>query len=159
MTNPKLIAHRALFEGPNKELENSPDQIDLALKDGYDCEIDLYLINSELWLGHDCPQYFITENFLKERSMNLWIHAKNLAALRWLRDTRYNYFWHQDDDFTLTSQGWIWTSPGKELTMASVQVMPEWNFPNLKNIPTNCYAVCSDYVKAIKENVAKIPQK
>lgn len=148
----KLIAHRGLFMGPDKNLENSPQQIDLALKEGYDCEVDLHVSNSELWLGHDGPQYFITEDFLKERCLSLWIHAKNLAALRWLRNTRYNYFWHQDDDFTLTSDRWIWTSPGKELTMASVQVMPEWQYSDLTSIPKNCYAVCSDYVQKIRDN-------
>ena len=29
-------------------------------------------------------------------------------------DKSLNYFWHQTDDFTLTSHGYIWTYPGKK---------------------------------------------
>jgi glycerophosphoryl diester phosphodiesterase len=42
----KLIAHRGLTDGPNKDLENSPEQILKAIDQGFDCEIDLWIINS-----------------------------------------------------------------------------------------------------------------
>jgi len=51
----KLIAHRGLTQGPNKELENKPEQIISALDQGYDCEIDLWTVNSDFYLGHDAP--------------------------------------------------------------------------------------------------------
>jgi hypothetical protein len=145
----KLIAHRGLIEGPNKSLENNPSQITLALKAGFDCEVDLWVIHSELWLGHDGPQYLVNEKFITQ--FGLWVHAKNLAALRWLRDTDCNYFWHEEDKFTLTSHKWIWTYPGNELTSMSVMVMPETidkTLNNTKNVL--CYAICSDYVSQIK---------
>ena len=71
----KYIAHRGLFNGPNRELENSPDQIDQALALGYDCEIDLWVVNNELYLGHDGPKYKITKEYLNNDKF--WIHAKN----------------------------------------------------------------------------------
>ena len=46
----KLIAHRGLFNGPNKELENNPDQIEKAWNLGFDCEIDLLIIKKQLFL-------------------------------------------------------------------------------------------------------------
>jgi len=150
----KLIAHRGLYQGPNKELENQPDQIINAIEQGFDCEIDLWVINSELVLGHDEPQYNITETFLIEYYNSLWIHAKNLSALRWLVDqSELNFFWHQKDDYVITSKGFIWAYPGKELTSRSIMLMPEWDHPKLKNfVIPNCYGICSDYVEKIKSN-------
>jgi len=150
----KLIAHRGLTEGPDKQLENQPGQILQAIDQGFDCEIDLWVVNSELVLGHDEPQYNINRNFLIEYGSNLWIHAKNLSALRWLTDEpQLNFFWHQNDDFVLTSKGYIWTYPGKELTTQSIMVLPEWDYPQLEQfIMPNCYGICSDFVKKIKAN-------
>lgn len=150
----KLIAHRGLFQGPNKDLENHPTQIELAISKGYDCEIDLRVIDSELWLGHDIPQYFINESFLEKHITSFWIHAKNLAALRWLTETDYNYFWHDDDHYVLTSHRFIWSRPGAPLTMRNIQVMPEWTCTNLNNVPQNCYGICSDYVEEIKSKIS-----
>jgi hypothetical protein len=147
----KYIAHRGLFNGPDKNLENKPAQILEALELGFDCEIDLWIINSEFWLGHDGPQYPVDKKFLDK--FGLWIHAKNLAALRWLTDTGLYYFWHESDKFTLTSNNFIWTFPGNELTQRSIAVLPEWHDPEFKNLPTNCYGICSDYVDKLKEIV------
>jgi hypothetical protein len=147
--NMKFIAHRGLFNGPDIEKENSPEQLIRALSEGYDCEVDLWVVNSETWLGHDAPTYLVDRDFLREAGF--WIHAKNLAALRWLADTNYKYFWHQNDDFTITSNGLIWTYPGKELTGRSIMCMPEHADPTLANVKNvHCYAICSDYVEQIK---------
>lgn len=143
----KLIAHRGLLEGPDKSLENDPTQIHLSLLKGFDCEIDFWFIDQEFFLGHDGPTYSIKSDFLHQPG--LWIHAKNLEALYWLSNTNLNYFWHQEDNFTLTSKGYIWTYPGKELTDKSISVMPEWNDPNLQNLNLNCFGICSDYINKI----------
>lgn len=146
----KYIAHRGLFAGPDSSKENHPDQIMAAIKNGYDVEVDLWLVNSEPWLGHDCPQYPVPPEFLDK--FELWIHAKNLAALRWLIDRNgCKYFWHENDQFTLTSNNLIWTYPGCELTTRSILVMPEVVDKELHNAyNSNCYAICSDYVERIK---------
>ena len=146
------IAHRGLFNGPNRELENSPDQIDQALVLGYECEIDLWVVNNELYLGHDGPKYKITKEYLNNDKF--WIHAINLEALTWLRYSQrlHVYFWHESDKFTLTSNNYIWTNPGNELSTGSVMVMPEHVDITLE-ITRNarCYAICSDYIIKIKE--------
>ena len=145
----KYIAHRGLFRGPDVNLENRPEQIELALQEGYDCEVDLWIVNSDFYLGHDYPDYPIDKKWLER--LGLWIHAKNLDALHWLTTTDLEYFWHQDDDFVLTSHNYIWTFPGKELTERSVMVMPEHVDRTLSNTnAVNCYAICSDHVEQIK---------
>lgn len=145
----KLIAHRGLVNGPNKTLENNPNHIIEILNQGFDCEIDLWMENDILYLGHDLPQYKIDQNFLFEKP--LWIHAKNLKALYFLTKTKtLEYFWHQNDDFILTSTGFIWTFPGKPLTDHSICVLPELDDPELLKLNYKCYGICSDYVYKIK---------
>jgi len=142
----KYIAHRGLTDGPNSSLENCPEQILNSLEKGFDCEVDLRVINNELFLGHDSPDWPIDETFINQPG--LWIHCKNLEALEFCQyNIKLNYFWHQEDDYTITSKGFIWTYPGKKLSKLGVMVMPEWEDPTLINtIGANCFAICSDYI-------------
>ena len=62
----KFIAHRGLFQGPDKDKENNPDQICEALGKGFDVEIDLRCDeNNNLFLGHDYNQYPIHHHYQK----------------------------------------------------------------------------------------------
>jgi hypothetical protein len=155
----KYIAHRGLIEGPNKDLENRPEQIKRVLDMGYDCEIDLWRIGQKWFLGHDEPQYEVDEDFVKMDG--LWIHCKNLEALYMLTTSTtflYTFFWHQNDDFTLTSDGYIWTYPNKDLSNVSIAVMPElypeyWDYIKKVEIA----GVCTDYVEKIKNEISTMP--
>ena len=72
-------------------------------------------------------------------------------------DAKLNYFWHQEDDYTLTSQGYIWTYPGKSLTSNSVMVLPEQtgiSFEICKNL--DCYGICSKFVDSIKYQISNV---
>jgi hypothetical protein len=102
----KIISHRGNIRGPVEEKENRPSYIDCAIGSGYDVEIDLRLINGELWLGHDKPQYKIDHNWLNLRKEYLWIHCKNIGAAKecW----QYRSFCHSQDSFVYTSNGKIW---------------------------------------------------
>ena len=63
----------------------------------------------------------------------------------------YNYFWHQDDDYTLTSKKYIWAYPGKSYTHNTVIVMPEWNNMVWDTLRvTNCHGICTDYPEKLK---------
>lgn len=146
-----LIAHRGLINGPNKDRENRPDIIQESLNAGFDVEIDIWLKDEQLLLGHDNPQYKVERSFLELEG--LWIHAKNLEALLWLTTTDFNYFWHQKDDYTITSKGYIWTYPGKKLTKFSISVLPEWYETDYSNIKKyQCAGICSDYVSKLKND-------
>ena len=57
-------------------------------------------------------------------------------------------FYHQTDDVTLTSKGYLWTSPNKTLTKKSVMVLPE--IQNLE-IPTKIHGLCSDVIENYEE--------
>jgi hypothetical protein len=149
----KIISHRGLLGGPNRNLENVPGQILLSLEAGYDCEIDVRLIDGKWMLGHDTPDFEVPFEFLEQPG--LWIHAKNLEALYQLSKTNLVYFWHQNDDYIITSNSYIWAYPGKPLTDRSVMVLPEWEDNTLKNIiNVNCFGICSDYPEKIKQILA-----
>ena len=149
----KIICHRGNLQGPNSMTENHPMQIDKCIEKGYDVEIDLW-VGDGIWLGHDGPQYPITKEWLVFRSRNLWIHCKNIETMVFLRERapHLHWFWHQEDDYTITSHGWIWAYPNKPVPAASpdaavkprsVCVMPEIYNSDV----TNFQAVCTDYVE------------
>ena len=117
----RLIAHRGNVEGSKPQYENDPSYLQEALDRGFDVEIDAWYIDHDWYLGHDRPLYKLEETFLlhDERS---WVHAKNLEALMHGNNVKVHVFWHQNDDFTLTSKGYIWTYPGKQVTRKSVIV-------------------------------------
>ena len=135
-----LISHRGNLNGKDIENENNPLYIDRALGKGYDVEIDVWYENGKWYLGHDKPQYEIEFDYL--RNKKLWCHAKNIEALNLMLDDDIHCFWHQEDDVTLTSCGFIWTYPGKKLTEKSICVLPEKN----NEIPKKAFGICSDYV-------------
>mgnify|MGYP001254935670 FL=1 len=140
----KLISHRGNLDGPRIDLENSPEYINNALSHGYDVEIDVRFINGFFYLGHDRAEHKIEKNFLQTEG--LWCHAKNIEALEELRKLNCVYFWHENDDYTLTSNGFIWAYPGKKLTKNSICVLPE----KVEYSEINCAGICSDFIKKYK---------
>ena len=153
----KLIAHRGNIDGPSDE-QNSPDYIDNALSLGYDAEIDVRYdpLTTVFWLGHDEPQYKVSWKWMANRHELLWIHCKDITTLSEFtkyKHTKYQYFWHQEDDFTLTSNNYIWTYPGRPYTPNSIIVMPEETMPVEKICDMRavyCYGVCTDYPSELK---------
>jgi hypothetical protein len=148
----KVISHRGNIHGPDKNNENKPSQILLAIEAGFDVELDLWVIDNNIFLGHDFPQYKINFLFLKNIKDKAWIHCKNLEAIYFLqkRKTVFNYFWHQNDDFTLTSLGYIWTYPMKESGPNSVIVSLRGD-SDFSEMP---FGVCTDFPKKIRTELA-----
>lgn len=142
----KIIAHRANINGENPETENNPDQILLCLQKGYDCEIDVWFIDNTLFLGHDEPQYKIPLNFIMDNVNHLWCHCKHLESFQYLLTMKeINCFYHQTDDYVLTSHHYIWTYPGKKCpNRDGVIVMPEWD-RSVKYDKNIVKGICTDY--------------
>ena len=127
-----LISHRGNLNGVIVERENSIDYVEEALSQGFDVEIDVWDIFGSYFLGHDEPKYLVKKDFLKIDG--LWCHAKNIQGLYSMLEDNIHCFWHQEDDVTLTSRGFFWTYPGKQLTSKSICVKPEKNFKIPKKI-------------------------
>ena len=152
-----FIAHRGNITGKNPEKENNPDYIDDAIKEGYDVEIDVWGVRNEqgadkMYLGHDEPKYEVSSDWFLRRRNKLWIHAKNLDALTWFSHNilKWNVFWHQKDDFTLTGHRFIWTYPKFPLNGRSIAVLPEKSGYSKEDL-LNSAGICSDNIAKIKE--------
>lgn len=140
----KIIAHRANLNGPNPEIENSVKSVYECFDLNLDVEIDVWFFEETgFWLGHDKPEHSLMlagEILTDERT---WCHAKNLQAALKLKEIGAHYFWHQEDDFTLTSNGFFWTYPGKKLSKNSIAVMPEMKYDE-STLHLAC-GICTDF--------------
>ncbi len=147
-----FIAHRGLFSGPDPETENTPRQITAALNQGFDVEIDVWMIDGKFFLGHDKPVHEVPKEFFWNYKM--WFHCKNIEALAALANHPCaEAFFHDKDDVTLTSRNFIWTYPKAEIPLSyySIAVLPElvgeWQGLD------KCYGICSDYVVEFKKDI------
>lgn len=136
-----LISHRGNISGRNIDMENHPQYVMDAISKGYDVEVDVWFDKGSLFLGHDKPLYSVGLNFLQNK--NIWCHAKNIDAAYNLLHQNVIFFWHEKDTLTLTSNGYLWTYPGRPLTPLSICVMPEWTNYN----EFNCAGICSDNIQ------------
>jgi hypothetical protein len=138
----KIISHRANLNGSDLKRENQQWAIDECISLGFDVEIDLWLQDNKLYLGHDKPETNISKYFLFAISDFAWIHAKNFEAVSWLNSNQnynLNWFWHESDKMTLTSKKIPWCYPNNYIETGVTVVLEQ------KLIPVNVYGVCTDY--------------
>ena len=147
MNRKTLIAHRGNTDGPMPADENSPAHVEKALNSGYDVEVDVWYSNGRFYLGHEAPVHGVELKYLK--SASLWCHAKNLLALKIMIENDINCFWHQTDDFTITSTGHIWTFPRKPVCDNSIIVCKTKEETVIMN-EEDVMGICSDYVGLLK---------
>ena len=146
-----FISHRGNIEGVDIERENSPSYIDEAIEAGFDVEIGIRANQGNLYLGHDDPQYPVELSWLTNRKNSLWVHVKDAEALLLIADSELRYFWHQQDDFTLTSNGYIWSHDFNS-PMTDRCIVPLLSLEEIKSYSQfNFYAVCSDFVESCVE--------
>jgi len=147
----KWIAHRGNINGKFESYENEPAYIDKAISEGFDVEIDVWMIDGVLFLGHDEPQYGVSQLWFNERYERLWIHCKNVEAIEWFNMIGgFNYFWHTNDDYTLISNKIVLVKPGQKLIENSICCMPEWGY--VGDI-TKCYAIMTDEIITFKNKI------
>jgi len=152
----KIIAHRGNLSGAEPEKENTLVRIKECISYGFDVEIDLRLIDKDFVLGHDKPEEIIELSEIIDLADKLWIHCKNVEVLEEFISQNYgkqlNFFWHDKDNYTLTSKGYIWSYPKSYLTSNCICVMPEWSMKlnNIDLIQTyNIAGVCTDFPERI----------
>jgi hypothetical protein len=144
----KIICHRANLNGPS-EKENSIESIEAAIDLGFDVELDIWVIEGKIMLGHDQPQTALESPLLARIGSMGWFHCKNIDALNYFKESlpNLNYFWHQMDDYTITSSGYFWTYPGKKISKNSIIVLPE-NIDKKElasMIKQGPYGICTDW--------------
>ena len=138
------IAHRGNTLGSIPDFENDPDYIINAIKMGYEVEVDVWFNDEKIMFGHVEPQYYVRPDQFNIILPNAWFHCKSLETLEHFVKFQHNqrYFWHQQDDFTLTSHKYIWTYPNKDVTDISILVDLDLSSGiDYKKV----YGVCTDY--------------
>ena len=136
-----FIAHRGNINGRNPKKENRADYLFEALNKGYDIEIDCWFEDKQWWLGHDEPKYKTGTTIFK----TAWCHAKNKEALAEFSKMKHiNYFWHDEDSYTITSKGYTICHVGEPVLPGSICVMPE---EKMIGDIRQCSGVCSDIIK------------
>lgn len=150
-----FIAHRGNLNGSCPNDENRPLYIEHALSLGYDVEIDIWYKEGEYYLGHDAPTHLVSVKFLVYYGNNLWLHVKNEETLNHIRQSSgLNYFWHNNDEFTLTSKGFVWSFPSKKIYPNYINLMPEINNISASDFRfKNVCGICSDYIKNLKDEI------
>lgn len=156
----KLIAHRGNIDGRQPTQENHPAYIDRAIHLGYDVEVDVWSKEGifAFWLGHDEPTHPIDFSFLEKRIQFLWVHCKCPLSLYLMREylPQARYFFHQTDDYTITSWQDIWCYPGKAAYGSHAIILLPEQWMELDQVPKYCQStkaagVCSDHVSKIRE--------
>jgi len=138
----KIISHRGNLNGINKDTENNPHHI-LEILKKFDVEIDVWFIDNKWYLGHDKPQYEVDYDFFTDR---MWLHCKNLDACIKLSDTNLNWFWHENDQMTLTSKGYKWVYPNIYIKNGITV-----EFGHNKKLPNYIMGICTDYPEKYNE--------
>ena len=142
------IAHRGNFRGVDKERENTIPYLLEAIENGYDVEADVWFEEGKYFLGHDGPEHPVNLSDLFIISDKAWFHAKNYQALINLMHLSLHVFFHDKDEYTLTSRGIVWAYSGKTVGSDGVACMPE-STPGFV-VPENVYGVCSDNFESVK---------
>lgn len=141
-----IISHRGNINGPIESNENNPDYIDAARKKGYDVEVDVWVVDSVYYLGHDYPKFKVDKKWFENRKSWVWCHAKNFEALKNLINDKFHCFWHENDKLTLTSKNIFWCYPGNFIENG-IAVLPEKKicFQEFLNLKNKVAGVCTDY--------------
>lgn len=160
---PIFIAHRGNLDGPEPELENNVDYLLDALREQYHVEIDIRILDSEIWFGHDQPAYCIDNIDEFEPYLDrCWFHAKNSAAINFLSVRGLRYFWHNKDSYTLTSSGHIWCYPTSDHIENCIINQPELvEPPELfdTRILSDNIGICTDYIQQIRDRYHELDNK
>lgn len=150
------IAHRGNIDGSKPELENSPAYINSAIDRGFFVEVDIWVHDGRIWSGHDTSQWGLNYPTLLDWRHRAYFHCKNTEALDFFSENRslFTFFWHQEDQYTLTSNGYVWVYPNRTPTYNSIIVMPEkWMDVDILDQyqqKYDLYGVCSDVVASLR---------
>jgi len=118
---------------------------------GFECEVDIRLINGDFYLGHDSPEFKVDFDWISKRSTKLWLHCKDFDSLNFfveISDSDFNFFWHNKDQYTLTNKGYIWAYPGVSVSKNCIAVLPEtWLSSQVNITELDCFGICSDFIE------------
>lgn len=165
----KYISHRGNLNGRIESHENHPEYIEAAINAGYDVEIDLRMKDGMMYLGHDVPQYHVSDGWLLAKAKHLWIHTKDFESLNFMLGdsmNRCNFFAHTADPFVSishplnrsTKMKLIWLHELEQPCSIQHCIVPLLDLESVRHSKlkyNDVYGVCSDYVVECKKKWPK----
>ena len=152
----KIISHRGNLKGENPNLENTKHYIDSALNEGFDVEVDLWMIDKKYYLGHDNPENKVELEWLDERKKNIWIHTKNFSCFESLLEMNDNFifFYYTIEPVVMVSNKVIWSHEPNEMEIHKNCVIPLLNKSQIINNNFHgWYGICTDFPRALKDKI------
>jgi hypothetical protein len=143
-----FISHRGNIDKIDRSRENTKDYIDEAIQSGYEVEIDIWRINSDLFLGHDNAEKPVKLEWLAERKNSLWIHTKNREAFEFFTfiNESYKFFWHTIEPYIFTSNGLIWAHDYNQIEKENLCIVPLLSLEQVMSEDVrDWHAICTDY--------------
>jgi hypothetical protein len=115
----RIYAHRGNLDGVSPE-ENSPALIRRALEEGFGVEVDLWEIDGAHFLGHDAPTYPVDLTQFDLPGIVFHLKTPHVPALR-----HADAFAIDNDRYSLTLRGALWTNYGQPAGPAAIVCAPE----------------------------------
>ena len=99
----KLISHRGNIDGAVPQQENIPNKI-IEVSKNFRVEVDVWMIDGQLYLGHDKKNEAVNINFLKK--FNCLVHCKNIEGFEFMsKEKKVESFYQSDELIIITSFG------------------------------------------------------
>ena len=148
-----IISHRCNTNGPS-EKENTIKELLKCVYSGFLVEIDVWIIDKKIFMGHDNPVEEIDINFLLKYSDKLFIHCKNIESLCYLKQfKKLCVFGHSNDEFVLTSHLDVFCRVGV-IKRDCICVMPELSNEKFsKGELKSCKHILTDYPNRYKNEI------
>ena len=147
----RIISHRANLKGPSNAENTLGSILECLQKYTFDVEIDVRYIDSKIHIGHDLPSKFTMDiqsfvDKFKTYIDRIWIHCKDIESIVLFSslDIKFNFFGHSNDEFVLTSHGFIFTKPNV-INKNAIIVMPELISDTIETIYFNSKGILTDY--------------
>jgi hypothetical protein len=148
------ISYQGIFDGKNYEDANTPDQIGRSFNNGFSCMVDVWRIDTTLYVGPEAAPIPVTDKYLQGN--RFWIKCGNQETYDWFTTQSLrqypNYFYQPNSMANVsTSSNRLWTPGTVPVNDTSIIVLPEIKDRGLlSTVHLRCYGVCSTYLTFIK---------
>ena len=144
-----FYAHRGNTNGPSM-FENEPHYLTQAINQGFMVEVDVWCVKGDLWFGHEWPEHYVRQEWLQKYAMKCIFHCKNIEAVQAMQQAGYHFFWHQEDEYTITSAGYVWVYPSRPFPKSPLYIACEPDATDLPATWLDIHGICSDYVTELR---------
>ena len=148
------ISYQGIFDGKDYEDANTPDQIGRSFNNGYSCMVDVWRIDTTLYVGSEQAPIAVTDKYLQGN--RFWIKCGNQGTYDWFTTQSLrqypNYFYQPNSMVNaLTSSNKLWTPGTVPVNDTSIIALPEIKDRGLlSTVHLRCYGICSTYLTFIK---------